>query len=45
MEPSIQTAPWPFLNVDGPAFVDRFTTNLLRVVAHLVDVERHAGAG
>ncbi|MEU4286798.1 metabolite traffic protein EboE [Kribbella sp. NPDC026596] len=44
VEPSIQTAPLAFRpNVDGPAFVDRFTMNLLRVVAHLVDVERRTG--
>lgn len=44
VEPSIQTAPLAFRpNVAGPAFVDRFTTNLLRVVAHLVDVERRTG--
>ncbi|WP_432936516.1 metabolite traffic protein EboE [Kribbella sp. CA-253562] len=44
VEPSIQTAPLAFRpNVDGPAFVDRFTTNLLRVVAHLIDVERRTG--
>ncbi|MFG1624182.1 metabolite traffic protein EboE [Kribbella sp. NPDC049227] len=44
VEPSIQTAPLAFRpNVDGPAFIDRFTTNLLRVVAHLVDVERRTG--
>lgn len=44
VEPSVQTAPLAFRpNVDGPAFVDRFTTNLLRVVAHLIDVERRTG--
>ncbi|MFI5707824.1 metabolite traffic protein EboE [Kribbella sp. NPDC051620] len=44
VEPSIQTAPLAFRpNVDGPAFVERFTTNLLRVVAHLIDLERRTG--
>lgn len=44
VEPSIQTSPLAFRpNVDGPAFVDRFTRNLLRVVAHLVEVERRTG--
>lgn len=44
VEPSIQTAPLAFRpNVSGPEYVDGFTTNLLRVVAHLVDVERRTG--
>jgi hypothetical protein len=44
VEPSVQTAPLAFRpNVDGPAFIDRFTTNLLRVVAHLIDIERQTG--
>jgi hypothetical protein len=44
VEPSIQTAPLAFRpNVDGPAMVARFTTNLLRVVAHLIDLERRTG--
>lgn len=44
VEPSIQTAPLAFkLNVEGPSYIERFTTNLLRVVAHLVDIERRTG--
>jgi hypothetical protein len=44
VEPSIQTAPLAFKpNVDGPAYVESFTTNLLRVVAHLIDIERRTG--
>jgi hypothetical protein len=44
VEPSIQTAPLAFRpNVSGPDYIEGFTTNLLRVVAHLVDVERRTG--
>jgi hypothetical protein len=44
VEPSIQTAPLAFKpNVDGTAYIQTFTTNLLRVVAHLIDIERRTG--
>jgi hypothetical protein len=44
MAPSIQTAPLAFRpNVTGPAYVETFTTNVLRVVANLVDIERRTG--
>lgn len=44
VEPSIQTAPLAFRpNVTGPEYVEAFTRNLLRVVAHLVDIERRTG--
>jgi hypothetical protein len=44
VEPSIQTAPLAFKpNVDGMAYIETFTTNLLRVVAHLIDIERRTG--
>jgi len=44
VEPSIQSAPLAFRpNVSGPEYVERFTTNLLRVVAHLIDLERRTG--
>jgi hypothetical protein len=44
VEPSIQTAPLAFRpNVTGPDYVDTFTHNLLRVVAHLIDLERRTG--
>jgi hypothetical protein len=44
VEPSIQTSPLAFKpNVEGPDYVEAFTTNLLRVVAHLIDVERRTG--
>ena len=44
VEPSIQTAPLAFRpNVAGPDYVAEFTRNLLRVVAHLVAVERESG--
>jgi hypothetical protein len=44
VEPSIQTAPLAFKpNVDGPAYIEAFTTNLFRVVAHLIDIERRTG--
>ena len=46
VEPTIQTAPLAFRpKVSGPDYVARFTHNLLRVVAHLVDLERRTGAG
>jgi hypothetical protein len=42
--PSIQTAPLAFRpNVTSDDDVDRLTENLLRVVSHLVDVERRTG--
>jgi hypothetical protein len=44
VEPSIQTAPLAFRpNVSGPDYVARFTHNLLRVVAHLIDLEGRTG--
>jgi hypothetical protein len=44
IEPSIQTAPLAFKpSVTGPDYVDGFTTNLLKVVAHLVQLERATG--
>jgi hypothetical protein len=44
VEPSIQTAPLAFRpNVEGPSYVQTFTTNLLRVVAHLIGIERRTG--
>ena len=44
VEPSIQTAPLAFKpNVEGPAYIEAFTTNLFRVVAHLIDIERRTG--
>jgi hypothetical protein len=44
VEPSIQSAPLAFRpKVTGPDYVDAFTHNLLRVVAHLVDLERRTG--
>lgn len=44
VEPSIQSAPLAFRrNVSGDAYVEAFTRNLLRVVAHLVDLERRTG--
>ncbi len=43
-EPTIQTAPLAFRpNVSGPSYVATFTYNLLRVVAHLIDLERKTG--
>jgi hypothetical protein len=43
-EPSIQTAPLAYRpKVSGPHYVAAFTHNLLRVVAHLVDLERRTG--
>ncbi len=44
VEPSIQSAPLAFrLNVTGADYVSAFTHNLLRVVAHLIEVERRTG--
>jgi hypothetical protein len=44
VEPSIQTAPLAFRpKVTGQEYVESFTRNLLRVVAHLVDIERRTG--
>jgi hypothetical protein len=44
VSPSIQTAPLAFRpKVDGEAYIARFTTNLLRVVAHLVALEATTG--
>lgn len=42
--PTIQTAPLAFRpKVTGPQYVAAFTTNLLRAVAHLIDLERRTG--
>ena len=44
VEPSIQTAPLAFApKVDGPAYIAQFTTNVLRVVAHLAALESRTG--
>ncbi len=44
VQPSIQTAPLAFRpNVSGPAYIEAFTRNVLRVVAGLVDIERRTG--
>jgi hypothetical protein len=44
IQPSIQTAPLAFKpNVTGPAYIEAFTHNVLRVVARLVDIERRTG--
>ncbi len=44
IEPTIQTVPLAYRpKVTGESYVDLFTHNLLRVVAHLVDVERRTG--
>ncbi|HEX5118023.1 MAG TPA: metabolite traffic protein EboE [Pseudonocardiaceae bacterium] len=44
VEPTIQTMPLAFRpNVADESYVDLFTHNVLRVVAHLVDVERRTG--
>jgi hypothetical protein len=44
IEPTIQTVPLAFRpKVTGESYVDLFTHNVLRVVAHLVDVERRTG--
>jgi hypothetical protein len=42
--PTIQTAPLAFRpNVSGPDYIATFTRNLLRTVAHLIDLERRNG--
>ena len=44
VEPSIQTAPLAFRdNVVDATYVDRFTDNILRVVAHLMTLEQRTG--
>ncbi len=44
VSPSIQTSPLAFRpRVTGDAYVEAFTTNLLRVVAHLVELEARTG--
>lgn len=44
IEPAIQSAPLAFRpNVSGPAYIEEFTHNLFRVVAHLIDLERRTG--
>ena len=44
IDPSIQSAPLAFAaNVHGEADISRLTTNTLRVVAHLHDLERRTG--
>jgi sugar phosphate isomerase/epimerase len=44
MEPSIQTAPLGFKpNVTGPDVVAEYAEHVLRVAAHLVDLERRTG--
>jgi len=44
VEPSIQSAPLAFRpKVSGPGYVHAFTRNLLRVVAHLIELERRTG--
>jgi hypothetical protein len=44
VEPSIQSAPLAFRpKVTGADYIEAFTHNLLRVVAHLVDLERRTG--
>jgi hypothetical protein len=44
IDPSIQTSPLAFApNVTGADYVAHFTTNALRVVAHLYDLERRTG--
>jgi hypothetical protein len=44
VEPSIQTAPLAFRgNVADTAYVDKFTDNILRVVAHLMRLEQRTG--
>jgi hypothetical protein len=44
MEPSIQTAPLGFKpNVTGPDVVASYAEHVLRVAAHLVDLERRTG--
>ena len=45
MAPSIQTAPLGFKpNVTGPGRRRRYTEHVLRVVAHLVELEQRTGA-
>lgn len=42
--PTIQTAPLAFRpNVSGPGYIAAFTGNLLRAVAHVIDLERRSG--
>lgn len=44
VDPSIQTAPLAFApNVTGEDYIATFTTNTLRVVAHLADLENRTG--
>ncbi len=44
VSPSIQTAPLAFApNVVDDDYIELFTTNLLRVVAHLVELEQRTG--
>ena len=44
ISPSIQTAPLGFKpNVTGPDVVDSYTEHVLRVAAHLVDIEARTG--
>ncbi|HEY1774708.1 MAG TPA: metabolite traffic protein EboE [Solirubrobacteraceae bacterium] len=44
VEPSIQTAPLGFKpNVTGPDVIDAYTQNVLRVAAHLVELEASTG--
>src|SRR5215203_1604722 len=44
VDPAIQTAPLAFRpNVTGSSYIDQFTRNLLRVVAHLAQLERSTG--
>jgi hypothetical protein len=44
VEPSIQSAPLAYRpKVTDDAYIQAFTTNLLRVVAHLVELERRTG--
>lgn len=44
IEPAIQTAPLAFRpNVSGPEYVADLTRNLLRVVAHLIELEQRTG--
>lgn len=44
VNPSIQTAPLAFKpNVAGEAYIAKFTRNVFRVVAHLLDLEERTG--
>jgi hypothetical protein len=44
VEPTIQTAPLAFRpNVSGADYVETLTTNMLRVVAHLIQLEARTG--